>query len=84
MKNELSDGTPLPKLEFEDRQRAEALQLEGHEELAWYASHLEKTMLRISAFLVGYGDAGRIAFAMATRCDVAARQLRKAVAKGAV
>jgi hypothetical protein len=75
MKNELSDGTPLPKLDFEDRQRAEALQLEGHEELAWYASHLEKTMLRISAFLVGYGDAGDV---------VAARQLRKAVAKGAV
>lgn len=69
----LTDGTVLPKLEYEGRARASALEEEDREALAWYAASLEDTILRISAFLSGYDDVA----------EVARRHLRQALAKGA-
>lgn len=58
---QLSDGSPIPELDFEHRARAVELTDEDHEDLAHYAAGLEQTMLCVSAFLGGYDDVAEIA-----------------------
>jgi hypothetical protein len=72
--NQLNDGTVLPELDFEGRQRSAVLEGEDHETLAWYAASLEDTILHVSSFLVGNGDVAEIARGL----------LRRPLAKGAI